>query len=573
MKSTLSRGAAAIGVAALLGTSVVSTTDAVAQATRIEESAVTLSSGSDGRAELWVRLEDGSEHRLAFADGSIVVDGGAVGTYEPSGELVAEWREFLREHAGAEAAELEEGLVDLSERLGARDADEEDAESWRSLGRKLLEILRDVLEDDAEATAQTGPRSTISAPDGSRLTIAPGGVQLDELLGQLDRLRGALEQLGGAAARSTDNLALIVHDDFAIGGGEAVDGNLALLGGELDLAGEVRGNVLILDGELLLDDGARIEGDVLQVGGDLSLDGESITIVGEIVSDFPATGVAEAPRAERADETPVARERADRVTRGSTRRGPVARFARNLGRAGEGLMGALTFFVTLGAIGLLLVYFAQSRLETVADTVRHEFARSFAMGLAAEVLFFPALIVLCVLVITWPIVPFFVFGTGLALVAGYLAVAHGAGEMFARRRYRYEWLERIRRSNSYYYMLSGLVLLLLPFAATAVLWILGGTAGFVRGIVAFLAAVGTWILMTAGFGSLLLTRAGSRSVVVDWSDAGSHTGAGFAVDDFDVRPGAGGSSGDDHPGDATTSDGSTGPEGEGPPSRGEDDDA
>ncbi|MFV1987215.1 MAG: hypothetical protein ACC682_08025, partial [Gemmatimonadota bacterium] len=66
--------------------------------------------------------------------------------------------------------------------------------------------------------------------------------------------------------------------------------------------------------------------------------------------------------------------------------------------------------------------------------------------------------------------------------------------------------------------LSGLVLLLLPFAATAVLWILGGTAGFVRGIVAFVAALGTWIVMTAGFGSVLLTRAGARSVVVDWSE-------------------------------------------------------
>jgi hypothetical protein len=143
------------------------------------------------------------------------------------------------------------------------------------------------------------------------------------------------------------------------------------------------------------------------------------------------------------------------------------------------------------------------------------------MGIAAEVLFFPALLILCVLVITWPIVPFFVLGTGLAMLAGYLAVAHGAGEMFARRRYRYAWLERIRRSNSYYYILSGLVLLLLPFAATAILWVLGGTAGFVRGIVAFVAAIGTWILMTAGFGSVLLTRAGSRSIVVDWSESGA----------------------------------------------------
>ena len=138
------------------------------------------------------------------------------------------------------------------------------------------------------------------------------------------------------------------------------------------------------------------------------------------------------------------------------------------------------------------------------------------MGLAGEVLFLPVLLVLTVLVITIPVALFLIPAVGFAQVAGYLAAAHAGGEIFARRRFRSEWLERLRRSNSYYYVVSGLALLMLPF---------------VRGLILFVAIVGTWVVVTAGFGGVLLTRAGGRSVVIDWSadsapDGGASPGAG-----------------------------------------------
>lgn len=524
MKSSLVRSVATLGVATVIYGTMIHV-DVAAQEIRVEDSAVTLSSNAEGRAELWLEFDDGSEQRIVFADGEFHVNGEALPEVGWDDRVVDSWRELLSELAGEDNATVERRLVAYAERSTDGEGD-----LGRQFGRKLLEILRDALEDRAELDTP----STITGPGGSRLAIAPGGVEFDELLGQLDRLRDGLGQLGGAAGETTDALALIVHDDFAIDLDEVIDGNLALLEGSLELAGTVSGNVLVLDGELVLADGARIEGDILQVGGDLEFRGEALAVEGEIVSDFPSAGGAAAAAAvETTREVSSVRQRTGSGR--NVRSNPVRSFARNLGHAAEELMGAITTLITLGAIGLVLVYFFQGRVEMVTDTVRHEFGRSFAMGLAAEVLFFPALLILCVLVITWPIVPFFVLGTGLAMLAGYLAVAHGAGEMFAQRRYRYEWLERLRRSNSYYYMLSGLVLLLLPFAATAVLWVLGGTAGFVRGIVAFLAAIGTWILMTAGFGSVLLTRAGSRSVVVDWSEGpGATDYAGTA--DTDVEP-------------------------------------
>jgi len=515
MKSTLTRTMAVATVAMLAGMTL-STPTILAQQARIEQSTVTLSAGDGNRAELWLTFADGIDHRLSLEKGEVVIDGVVVGGYEVGGKLITGWRTFLGEHAGVDAAAIQKGLDGYARRLTERPPAGKDGRVATSFGDRIIQLLG-TAETAAEAIKAP---SKVSGPGGSSLAIAPGGVEFDELIGQLNRLHVALRKLGGKAGDETNSLALIVHDDFTIGGGEVVSGNLALLHGTLRMGGEVDGDILILDGSLVLTDDARVEGDILQVGGELEFDGDASLIDGEIVSDFPsAVSVAEMPDEPLVEVAPsVASGSSGEGRSGTHRSHPIRRFARNLGHAGEGLMGALTTFISLGVLGLILVYFAQARVERVADTVRHEFARSFAVGLAGEVLFVPAVVVLCVLVITLPVVPFFVLGTGLAMLAGYVAVAHGAGEMFAQRRYRFEWLERLRRSNSYYYVLSGLVVLLIPFAATAVLWVLGGTAVLVRGMVTFVAAVGTWILVTAGFGSVLLTRAGARSLVIDWAD-------------------------------------------------------
>ncbi len=495
-------------------------TAAVAQETGIEDAAVTLASGPGGRAELWMRFENDTEHRLTFADGRVSFDGTVLGRVEAGSALAEAWRDFLRDHAGDDASSVGAGLQDLLEGW-AEMARRDDAEGRTASA--IVERLRALpgLGGPGVRTrapdAGSSPRAqTVAGPDGVRLAIAPGDVELDELLAQLDRLRDALDGLGDAAAGAADRLALIVHDDFEIGKEEAVAGNLALLGGRLRLEGRVDGDVLVLDGDLVLGDGAAVKGDVLQVGGEVELAGDA-RIGGEIVSDLaiapPTPGTPAAPRVGAGDAG-----RGEATVRSSSRRraSRTPRFVRNFARAGGEFMDTLSTLLVLGVLGLLTVHFVRPRLETVSDTIHHQFARSFAMGLAGEVLFFPALLVLAVLVITIPVIPFFVLAVGLAMIGGYLAVAHRAGEIFAQRRYRYEWLERLRRANAYYYVLNGLVLLLLPFFLAAALWVLGGPGSFLRHILTFVALVGTWVLITAGFGAVLLTRAGSRSVVIDW---------------------------------------------------------
>jgi hypothetical protein len=466
-----------------------------AQEARITDSAVSIASGPGGQAAIQIELADGSDHVISFESGSIRIDDREVGRYETGGALEAAWRAFLVERAGGSASDLGDALWAWPTEGEAADAD---LEGFRAALSSLL--------GRAESTQAPVETSTLTGPSGRQLAIAPGGIDLDALTRQLETLHESLGELGESAAQTADDLALIVHDDYAILEDQTVEGNLALLDGELSVAGAVAGGVLVLDGELSLAPTGRIDGDILQVGGEIeTLSGQ---LAGELLSLQPVAPAT--PRV--VVEAPRARARVVRERRAS--QGPFDRLGRNIGRASGGLAELLSCLAGLAVAGLIGVYFARPRLEVVADTVRNDFGRSFAMGLAGEVLFFPVLLILVVLVITWLVLPFYVLATGLAFLMGYLAVAHTAGEMFARRRYRYEWLERLRRSNSYYYVLSGLVLLLLPFAIASMLWLLGGLTGFLRGLIEFVASLATWVLMTAGFGAVLLTRAGSRGETV-----------------------------------------------------------
>lgn len=471
---------------------------AIGQEGRITSSSVAISSQVGGRAELEVELADGTRHRITFRDGTVAVDGRTLGAYPEGGALEEAWREFLRRHAGQEADALADALAEW---------EPEASGEATGTATALREALDGVL--GVASPAEPAETVTVTGPEGTQLSIAPGGLSFESLSRSLETLESSLTELGEAAAGADERLALIVHDDYAVGEERTVPGNLALLDGELRLAGGVEGDVLVLDGTLVLEPSGRVTGDILQVGGEVENRGGSIA--GELLSIRSVPG-REATVEPEAPEAPTVAAEAPRSRRTRVHREPgfLGRIGHNIGHAVGGLAGTISVFIGLAVLGLLAVYFFRSQLETVADTARYSFGRSFAMGLAGEVLFGPALLVMAVLVITWLVIPFFLLGVALALAFGYLAAAHAAGEMFARRRYRYEWLDRLRRSNSYYYVLSGLALLLLPFALEAVLWVFGGLAGFLRGLVMFAAGVATWVAATTGFGAVLLTRAGTQ---------------------------------------------------------------
>jgi hypothetical protein len=468
----------------------------------IAESTISVSSGS---ATLELELEGGGTHTIEFRDGRVRLDGEELGTYEPGGALERSWRDLLA------AATRESPAFEMTtERLRGWDppADGPSASTAAELTGRLDGILR------AEPSARAEDTVSMEGPGGDAVSLAPGRLSFERLAERLGRLQGALDRLGSEAAEAGEDLALVVHDDYEIVEGRSVDGNLALLGGDLTLRGSVRGDVLVLDGTLTLEPTARVDGDVLQVGGDVRRQGG--TVSGEFLSVRTLEGDAPA-RAEAGDGRDFedrVEERVRERVREIRDRGEPGFFGgvvRNVGRAVGGVVGWVGVFLMLGLAGVLAVYFVRPRLEVVADTARHSFGRSLGVGLAGGFLFFPVLLILVVAVITWLVVPFYLVAAALALLGGLLAVAHTAGEMLARRRFRYEWMERLRRSNSYYYVLSGLAALLLPFALAEALHLFGSWLAPIRGFILFLAATLLAVAVVAGFGAVLLSRGGERS--------------------------------------------------------------
>lgn len=180
--------------------------------------------------------------------------------------------------------------------------------------------------------------------------------------------------------------------------------------------------------------------------------------------------------------------------------------------AGSSLLGT---FVALAFMGLGILFFAPRQLEVVSDMVWHSFGRSFLAGLFAQPLVIPVfgamiaglvLTVVGILVIPFAVVAFLV-GLLLAIAGGYVAIARTVGEIFVRR-----WKRRTGTGPwvPFTYILYGLGGLLAIWIPAVVLgWI--PVAGMVFVIAA---ALLTWILATAGFGAMLITRAGIRGTFV-----------------------------------------------------------
>ncbi|MFQ5745892.1 MAG: hypothetical protein ACE5HF_01575 [Gemmatimonadota bacterium] len=480
-----------------------------AQEKAVSDSHVTLSADE---ASLEVRMADGATHAFTLAGGEVRVDGEVLGTYEPGGALWTSWRTFLPEVVGSATPGrmLEAWEPELP--TGA------DGRAARALTATFDELFGAV----PEAAARTAP--TVGGQ-----VLAPGGMSFDQLTVELERLGDAVARLGDEAQDAVDHLALVVHDDYAVPEGTDVAGNVALLDGDLELRGTVEGDVLVLSGTLDLAPGGLVEGDIIQVGGEVvrsggHVDGELLSLRALPAPEAPAgAGEAAAPPSARVDG-----DVGSPSLHLQTRRGFFGRVGHNISRAVGSLVGTLGFLIVLGFLGMLAVYFLRSRLEVVADTVRQSFGRSFGVGIAGQLLFVPILIVLFVAVITIPIVPFYVIAVALALLGGYLAVAHAAGEIVALQ--RYTWIERLRlrRSNSYYYVLSGLVVLLGPLLVGSLLYLFGGLLGFVRGLTFFAGGVLTWAAFTSGFGAVILSRAGKRT---EWARPASGVGDLFAEAD------------------------------------------
>lgn len=184
----------------------------------------------------------------------------------------------------------------------------------------------------------------------------------------------------------------------------------------------------------------------------------------------------------------------------------------------SGVFSVLITYIVLFGIGFVAILFgARKYLEGVADTVRLSVGRAFLVGLAGSFLLIPVFVLGCIALaisivgipalLVW--VPLFPVGAVVAIVLGFLGVAHAAGESWAERNYYgSEWF---RRGNSYYFLMTGLMLLGALFFAGNIVHMAGPWLDFIKGLLFFFGCVLTWAAATVGFGAVLISRGGSRS--------------------------------------------------------------
>lgn len=195
---------------------------------------------------------------------------------------------------------------------------------------------------------------------------------------------------------------------------------------------------------------------------------------------------------------------------------PWARPFHYLWNGFTGAISTLLVYAILLGLGFASVFFGRRYLEGVADTARHHTMRSWIVGMAGSFLALPVfilgIIALAISIVGIPLliawIPVFPVAVVLAAVFGYLSVAHAAGEAMAER--RLEGADWLSRGNSFYYLMTGLALLLVLFLAANVVSMAGPWLGFIRGTLNFVGAVLTWAAFTIGFGAVLLSRAGTR---------------------------------------------------------------
>jgi hypothetical protein len=503
----LRRGVASAAV--LFGLLLVTGAEAVAQENPVYGSAVTMSSSE---ATLELDLASGETRTISFRDGDVLVDGNVSGSYEAGGALEQSWRELLRHPDVLDADAVDELLLDWSPPSEASSA-----------SSSALAAAFGVLVPAAPKAVLAGETAEVADLGDGRVTIAPGIPSLDGLTRSMEQLQRSLSRIGSQALVSGEDVALVIHDDYVVGPDQVIEGDLALLDGDVLLEGTIRGDAIVLNGELTLAEGARVEGDLLQVGGDVLREGG--VVLGELVSvsfDFEDLEGLE----DLADlDVDVSVVPDVRVRTGRHDRGFFGRIGHNIGHAVGGIALTFAWLIGLGVLGAAIVYFFRPRLEIVADTARLNLSRSFGVGLAGQLLFVPIGLVLVVGIVTWLVIPFYVLAAALAIPAALIAAAHATGEVFGMR--RYDWVERLnlRRSDSYWYVWTGLALLFAPFAIGSAMYLFGGMLGFIRGLVFFAGGVITWAAITTGLGAIFLSRVGSRREFVEGSAADLFTEA------------------------------------------------
>ena len=294
----------------------------------------------------------------------------------------------------------------------------------------------------------------------------------------------ALRRDIGRSARDPQAVPLPPADSFALGGrvidaGTTVTGRVAAAYGDLVVRGTVDGDAIAVDGDVVVQGAGRITGDALAIRGRVRLvggtvDGEMRTLSSLITGERVTPAMSGAARTKRAVY----------------------------------IVGSVLAILLLLGIGVLL--FAGDNLAGVVDTLERRFARSFLVGIAGQLALVPVLLLvltaLAITLIGLLLIPFaavaYVLAAAGLFTLGFVAIARVTGKTIIRPA---SDSGDERRAALRAMTVGVMVYLAIWLLAAAFTW--SPVAGAVLRV---LAAIITWVAMTAGAGAVILSRGGTR---------------------------------------------------------------
>ncbi len=274
-----------------------------------------------------------------------------------------------------------------------------------------------------------------------------------------------------------------IGGSVSVAADEVVEGDVVAIGGSASVDGEVHGDVVAVGGNITLGPRASVDENVVVVGGVLNRD-PSARIGGRI----------------------------QQIGVGPFRMGRWAWAGPLVGRWGSMVGGAFAFVATLARLVILCLFSAlvvllgHDYMEKVGMRAAAEPVKAGIIGLLAQLLFLPALVItIVVFVITiigiplLILIPFALLGLLVVALVGFAGVAYRLGGLVSSR---LGWPS----DNRYRVTITGVVLLMAPVLLARVAGLGGGVMFPMTFALGLIGAAVEYLAWTVGFGAVALSR-------------------------------------------------------------------
>ena len=297
--------------------------------------------------------------------------------------------------------------------------------------------------------------------------------------------RSTPDQTTGSENRSSDGGRFRMGGSITVPAGEIVSGDVVNVGGTIQVSGEVRGDVVAIGGTVELGPAADVSGDVTVIGGSLLRD--PAARIGGAVVDVGSGSMAS--------------------WRG---RFPNGRWRERWGGGTFGsafsLLSTMARIAVLCLLAALVILLGRDHVGRISARAAAEPLKAGAIGLLAQLLFLPLLVVTIVLLVVTIIgipllvlIPFILLGLVVVALVGFTSVAYHIGRLMNAR---FGWAG----GGPYATTIAGILVVVSPLLLARLIGLAGGA---VLPMTLGLLVIGTileYIAWTIGFGAVALAR-------------------------------------------------------------------